>query len=103
MIASVENFLLKSSVRLDTSEDGICTGEALLREETHSIHWKSHLYKPIKFYKCARTQFYFTPCTYSKAGTNKHLLYLFKILQKYIDLPAVPQEVRSLPVVFALS
>jgi hypothetical protein len=59
--------------------------------------------KPIKYNQCARTQFYFTPCMYSKAAINMHLFNLFKILQQYLDLPAVPQEVRSPTVVFALS
>jgi hypothetical protein len=58
---------------------------------------------PIKFNQYARTKLYFTPCMYSKEAINMHVFYLFQILQKYIDLPAVPQEVRSPPVVFALS
>ncbi len=105
MIVSVKSYLLTSSFGLDTSEDGICTCTCRRSTVTRKNPFYSLklTYKPVKFNQCARTQFYFTPCVYSKAGTNMHLFYLFKILQKYIDLPAVSQEVRSPPVVFALS
>ncbi len=51
----------------------ICTGEALLREETHSVRWKLH--PNLKVNQCARTLLYLTPCTYIKAAISM-LIYL---------------------------
>jgi hypothetical protein len=66
----------RSSLAMDEkkmSECKICTGEALLREETHSVRWKLH--PNLKVNQCARTLLYLTPCTYIKAAINM-LIYL---------------------------